>query len=100
MTIKVKLAWDVDIDATKAAMERLMRALVCTKSHFTDAYALAPIDVPTRGVSVFFRVHITEGQEQRFLAMAKLDLLRPPPRIQVGMDYVPREQRAPIKRAP
>jgi hypothetical protein len=95
-----KLPWDVDCDATRAGMERFIRALVCVRGHFSDSFTLYPVDKPQRGVSVFFRVWIPEGAEQRFLEMAGLDELKPPPRVQVGMDPPPAEtKREPVLRA-
>jgi hypothetical protein len=92
-----KLAWDVDCSATRAAMERMLRALVCTGSHFTDSFSLGQVDKPS-AVTVFLRVHVPIGSEQRFLTLAGVDTLRPPPRVQVGMDMHPAEQRAAIVR--
>ena len=92
-----KLPWDADCDATRVGMERFLRALVCTRSHFTDSFTLAPVSKPTRGVTVFFRVWIAVGQEQAFLEMAGVDALKPPPRASVWMGPPPK-QRAAIKR--
>lgn len=99
MSTKNELAWDVEFDATKIAMERVMRALVVTSSHFTSSFTLAPVDKPTRGVSVFMRVWVPSGKEQRFLELAGLDELKPPPRVHVGMNtYPPGPARSSIKR--
>lgn len=97
-----KLNWDAECDATRAGMERFLRALVCTDSHFTDSFTLEPVTKPKR-VSVFFRVWIPRGSEQRFLAMAQIDELKPPPRVDLGWTadapQPPREpQRAKIVR--
>jgi hypothetical protein len=94
-----KLPWDAECDATKVGMERFLRALVCTKSHFSDSFSLAPVNTPSR-VTVFFRVWVPEGQEQRFLEMAKLDELKPPPRVQVGMDPPKEPLRHAVRKAP
>ncbi len=80
-----KLPWDAECMATRVGMERFLRALVCTRSHFSDSHTLAPIDKPRR-VSVFFRVWVPSGNELLFLEMAGLDALLPPPRAHVGMD--------------
>jgi len=81
-----KLPWDVDIDATKIGMERFIRALVVTDGHFTDSFSLASVEKPSRFVTVFFRVWIKPGAEQRFLALAGVDKLRPPPVVNLNMD--------------
>lgn len=87
-----KLNWDAECDATRAGMERFLRALVCTDSHFTDSFTLEPVTRPKR-VSVFFRVWIPRGSEQRFLEMAQIDELKPPPMVDAGCsDIPPREQ--------
>lgn len=92
-----KLSWDVDCDATRAGLERFMRALVCTKSHFTDSFTLAPVDKPRR-VTVFFRIWVPEGSEQRFMEMANIPELKPPPRVSVGMDAPKEPLRQTLKR--
>jgi hypothetical protein len=81
-----KLPWDVDVDATKVRMERFIRALVVVDGHFTDSFSLASVEKPSRGVTVFFRIWIKPGTEQRFLALAGVDRLRPPPFINLNMD--------------
>ncbi len=95
--IAEKLPWDVDCDATKVGFERFLRALVCTRSHFTDSFSLASVLKPSR-VTVFFRVWIPEGQEQTFLRLAAVDVLKPPPRAHVGMHPPTEPLRASIKR--
>lgn len=92
-----KLPWDAECDATKVGMERFLRALVCTGSHFTDSHSLAPVLCPSR-ITVFFRVWIPEGQEQTFLALSRGDELKPPPRVSVGMDPPKEPWRPTIKR--
>ena len=97
-----KLSWDVEIEATRVGMERLMRALVCTHSHFTDSFTLQSprlIEKPSRA-SVFFRVWITVGAEQRFLALAQIARLHPPPVVQVGMESPREPLRSAIERLP
>jgi hypothetical protein len=92
-----KLPWDVDCDATRVGMERFLRALVCTRSHFTDSFSLAPVVKPSR-VTVFFRVWIPTGSEQRFLELAQVDELKPPQRVSVGMDRPTEPLRETIRR--
>lgn len=92
-----KLPWDAECDATKAGMERFLRALVCTHSHFTDSFTLAPVDKPCR-VTVFFRVWVPEGHELRFLELARVDELKPPPRVAIGMDPPTEPLREAIRR--
>lgn len=87
-----KKPWDADCDATKAGLERFMRALIVVGGHFTDSFSLAAVDKPTRGVSVFFRVWIPDGSEQRFAELAHVEPLKPPPRVSLGWSVdVPRE---------
>jgi len=95
--VNTKSPWDAECDATKVGLERFLRACICTKSHFTDSFSLAPVDKPCR-VTVFFRVWIPEGQEQAFLKMALLDGLKPPPRVQLGMELPTEPLRSPIWR--
>lgn len=73
------LPWDTDVSATRAGLERLMRALICVGGHFTDSFAFGPMDPPSR-ISVFLRVFIPEGREEEFKTRAKAELL-PPPRV-------------------
>ncbi len=94
-----KLPWGADCAATRVGLERFMRALICTGSHFTDSFTLAPVDKPSRGVTVFFRVWIPEGSEQRFMALALVDELTPPPRVQLGMEPPTEPLRPTIKRS-
>ncbi len=95
----IKLPWDADCDATRAGMERFLRALVCTGSHFTDSFALTAVDVPSRA-TIFFRIFVPEGREQYFMRLAKVDELRPPPRVHVGFDTDPGNGRVALRRAP
>lgn len=76
--IPAKQPWDTECDATKVALERLMRGLLQTRSHFTDSFALADISKPTRGVTVFLRVWVPEGQEECLSRVAKIVLTKPP----------------------
>jgi hypothetical protein len=69
-----KKPWDTDCDATKAGLERFMRALIITGSHFTSSFTLAPVERPCRGVSVFFRVWIPEGREGVFITHSQCAL--------------------------
>lgn len=79
-----KQPWDAECDATRVGLERFMRALIVVKGHFTDSFYLAPVDKPTRGVTVFFRVWIPEGLEAKFALLAKpISPLKAPPRVSV-----------------
>lgn len=80
-----KQLWDAECDATRAGMERFLRALVHVGGHFTDSFTLAPILEPRRGVTVFFRVWLLPGTEARFVELAKIEPVRPPPRVDLGM---------------
>ena len=93
-----KLPWDAECDASRAAMERFLRALVCTDSHFTDSFTLMSVTKPTRGATVFFRVWIPAGSEQRFLELAQIDEVKPPMRVQVGLETPPDDGRRAIRR--
>lgn len=98
-----KLPWNCDCDATRAGMERFIRALVRVGGHFTDSFTLHTIEKPTRGVTVFFRIWLVPGTEQRFLSLAEIDEIKPPPRVDLGWsDSSPRDiddGRRPIARA-
>lgn len=78
-----KKPWDTDTPASKVGLERFIRSLVSVRGHFTDSFSLAPIDQPSRGVSVFFRVWIPEGNEKRFEELSGLKL-KPPPKATVN----------------
>jgi hypothetical protein len=70
--------WDVDIDTSRAALERLGRALVETGSQLTDSMLT---DRPIRrGVKALLRVQIPRGQEWRFDELCKWIDRRSPPR--------------------
>jgi hypothetical protein len=86
-----KTAYDTDCDANKTAMERFFRALVTVRGHFTDSFSLAPVDKPTRGVSVFFRVWLRPGTERRFCDLAGAEI-KPPGRVSVGTDGPPDDE--------
>lgn len=86
-----KLPWDADCDATRAGLERMVRALVVVDGHFTCSHLIgdrAKVAEPQRGYTIFFRVWIPIGREAEFAQHAKAELT-PPPRIQVGMDVYP-----------
>jgi len=78
--------WDVDIDTTKAALERTMRALVKTDSTMTDSMTLSNTMPWGRWVMAFLRVHIPGGREGEFRELAKPYRMAPPPRIQLGCE--------------
>lgn len=80
-----KTAYDTDCTASGASMERFIRALCTVRGHFTDSFSLAPIDKPTRAVSVFFRIWLTPGTEHRFMEMAGVEI-KPPARVSVGCE--------------
>lgn len=80
-----KLPYDADCLATHAAMERFLRALVIVGGHFTDSFTLHPIDKASRSVSVFFRVWLRPGTERQFEELAKIDPIKQPPRVDLGL---------------
>lgn len=80
-----KTAYDTDCDATRAGMERFIRALVTCGGHFTSSFTLYPIDKASRHVSVFFRVWLKPGTERRFMEMAGVEI-KWPARVSVGME--------------
>lgn len=94
--------WDVDIDTTRPALERCMRALLLTGSTLTDS--MRPRFELGRGVSALLRIHVPEGEHDRFRDLCRPIEMRPPPQISTGMDAVQddghpgREQQA--RRAP
>lgn len=92
-----KIPWDADCDATRVGLERFMRALVVTHSHFSDSFTLASVVKPGR-VTVFFRVWIPEGEEQAFMKLACIDEMKPPPRVALGMEPLPEPARMKVTR--
>jgi translation elongation factor EF-1beta len=77
--------WDVDIDTTKAALERCMRALLMTGSLLTCHMRLSR-DLPLgRGITAILRVQILDGREGEFDDICKPQIRVEPGRIQLGM---------------
>jgi len=95
----IMLNWDAECDASRAGLERFMRALVCTCSHFTSSFAPTSVATPSREI-VTFRVWIPVGMEQEFLSAAKVDVLAPPVNVQVGMDQFNEPGRKAVWRKP
>lgn len=78
--MSAKKPWDAEVDATRTGLERLMRALLVVGGHFTDSFSLAPVTERPSRVTVWLRVHLPEGAEERFRELAHLGevRLRPP----------------------
>lgn len=73
--------WDLTMyDSGPTALSVAMRALVETRSHFTDSMKLHPHF--GRGVSLFLRVQVPEGREESLrAAIGKRGELREPPQV-------------------
>ena len=71
---------DVDIDTTKAALERLARALIVTDTTLTCSMVIGRHELG-RGVSAFLRVFIPPGNEARFDEICRPIKRRPPPKV-------------------
>ncbi len=78
--------WDVEIDTTKTALERTMRALIATRSTMTDSHRTMSSMPMGRGDGAHLRVHVPKGRAAEFRDIAKPYSMRPPSRIQVGME--------------
>jgi hypothetical protein len=80
--------WHIDIDTTKAALERLGRAIVLTYAGIPcGKLTRMPVRYPLgRGVSALLVVELPEGDEQVFRELVKPIAMAPPPRVSVGMD--------------
>ena len=75
--------WDVDIDTTKVALERLGRALILTHSQLTDSMRIG--DYPLgRGITAIMRVQIPVGHHEEFREVCQPQAMRPPPLLSVG----------------
>ena len=59
-------AWDVTVDWSKVSMVRTLRAMLQTRSYFTDSFALVKFENLRPRDSVFLRVFIPEGREDEF----------------------------------
>lgn len=79
--------WDIDIDTTKIALERCMRAVILTSSKITDS--APPYRDLGRGVTALLRVQIPCGQHDRFRELAQPIVMKPPPQPQVGVRTPP-----------
>jgi hypothetical protein len=71
-----KLPYDAECNASKAAMERFLRALVEVDGHFTDSFYNHPLNKPH--TTVYFRVWLPPGTEQRFARLAQIEAVKPP----------------------
>jgi len=85
--------WHISIDTTKAALERLARALICTDSGLAPgkfSRLLPPYEFG-RGVSAHLVVQIPDGHQDEFRRLLGPSLISmdPPPRIQLGTDPPP-----------
>jgi hypothetical protein len=83
MPVDEKHPWDCDVDATRAGLERFIRALFIVRGHFTDSFALGPIDTPSRN-TIFVRVWIPHSRYAEFVRLARCAPLRKPARVIVG----------------
>lgn len=75
--------WDVDIDTTRIALERCMRALITTGSAMMDSLTLGTNGRLGRGVSALLRVRIPAGRENAFREICQPFSMRAPPRVAV-----------------
>lgn len=66
-----KKPYECSVPATRVSLERMMRALVSTGSHFTNSWSLGSVDVPSSN-TVFLRVWVHEGSQSTFEEMAKV----------------------------
>lgn len=76
--------WDVNIDTTRPALERTMRALLITGSKLTCSLVPRGFDLG-RGVSAELRVQVPDGEQDRFREIARPYRMAAPGRVQVGM---------------
>lgn len=75
--------WHVDIDTSKAALERCMRALLVTDAALLGGRRSRMVPLPLlswgRGVSALLVVELAEGSERRFVQMARPVYMSAPP---------------------
>jgi len=77
--------WEVSIDTTRIGLERLARALISTESQLINSYIFG--DYPLgRGISAQLLIKIPKGNEETFKELCKPEDMRPPSRLQVGID--------------
>lgn len=74
--------WDVSIATTRVGLERCMRAILLTRATLTDHFRMGNFPLG-RGISAFLRVQIPEGEEDRFVELAKPEDFRPPPVVSI-----------------
>ncbi len=72
--------WECDIDWTKAARERMFRALIECGSYITDFWHLGLQPRST----LFVMVWIPTGQKDRFVTIAEPYAIRNPPKIKLN----------------
>jgi hypothetical protein len=79
-----KKPWDTDTNASKAGLERFIRALLSCGGHFTSSFFIGgSISIPNRATSIFFRIWLPVGMEKKFEELSGLTLKEPP---RVGAD--------------
>lgn len=80
--------WDVDIDTSRAALERCMRAIVVTESVMTCSFRVRRGEKLGRNVTAFTRIQIPAGRDSEFREICQPFGMRPPSRVQVGCEPV------------
>lgn len=85
--------WHISIDTTKAALERLARALLKTDSGLEGGKLsrIMPRFKFGRGISAHLVVKVPEGQEDMFREIARPIAMRAPPQPYVGTERPPHD---------
>lgn len=84
--MRVSWWWEVDIDTTKTALERLARALLTVRAALSSSQYIAGWG---RGCVALIVVQIPEGRVEEFLEIAKPITMCPPTLVSVGHDPLP-----------
>lgn len=73
-----KWEWDVDINTSRASLERLGHALIETFSQLLDSTLIGSFPLG-KNTTALLRVGIPEGNENRFREIVKPISMKPPP---------------------
>ena len=78
--------WEISIDTTKVALERLARALLTTNSGLPAGKRLMPHYKWGRGISAHLMVEVPDGRQDEFRDTAKPISMEAPVQATVGFD--------------
>lgn len=86
-TMGKKWSWELNVNTTGPALQRLAGGLIATRSALSDSSVIW--HELGRGISATVMVQIPEGQEMRFREIVKPYSMDPPRLVQIGMNNQP-----------